>query len=58
MFDDDKIEVLRFGVIAESLTPKQLEELGADGYSLTHGWSLNAADYGPNKRYFVFEMGV
>jgi hypothetical protein len=56
--DDKKIEVLRFGLIAEVVTPEQLETLGKDGYALTHGWSLNEEDYGPNQRYFLFELDV
>ncbi len=55
MFDDDKIEVHCFGVTAQSISPAQLEALGADGYTLTHGWSLNEEAYGPNQKYFMFE---
>ncbi len=52
---DGKIEVYRFGVIAENINPHQLEKLGADGFSLTHSWALDEGDYGPNQRYFIFE---
>lgn len=58
MFDDDKIEVIEFGLIAEAVLPNQLAELGDNGYVLTAGWSLNEEDYGPNQNYFMFRLDV
>lgn len=56
LFNDEKIEVQAFGLVAETISSAQLEALGAGGYSLINTWALNEKDYGPNKHYFMFEQ--